>query len=340
MSRTFIISRTDSIGDVVLTLPVAGVLRGLYPDARILFLGNTYTEEVIKACIHVDEFLNWDEWKRLDQEDRIRALSATGADTFIHVFPRNEIAWLAKRAGIETRIGTTNRGYHWPTCNKLVRLSRRHSPYHEAQLNLKLLTVLGALPYYPLEEIAGLYGFSRTTPLDTAWRALLDPARFNLIIHPRSKGSAREWGLHNFSELIDTLPPDRYSIFVTGTAAEGKELGAWLRQHPSVTDLTGKMTLAQFISFIAHADGLLAASTGPLHMAAALGIHAIGLFAPMRPIHPGRWAPIGPGAKVFVNEKTCDACRKTQDCACMRDIPPRSVKEVLDFVHLDLQPRR
>jgi heptosyltransferase-3 len=339
MSRTFIISRTDSIGDVMLTLPVAGVLRELYPDARIIFLGNSYTEEIVRACRHIDEFLNWDELKKSGPAAGVERLSAVGADTIIHVFPNPEIASMAKKARIPSRIGTTNRWFHWITCNRLVRLSRKDSFYHEAQLNLKLLTVLGAKPLFSLEEIAGLYGFTRLIPLPDKYRLLFDPGKFNLIIHPKSKGSAREWGLDNFLELIGLLSPDKFKLFITGTATEGQQMGRLLG-HPSVTDLTGRMSLAELIAFISHADGLLAASTGPLHIAAALGIHALGLFSPMRPIHPGRWAPIGSKTKVFVKDIVCEACRTSQDCSCMREISPLAVKEYLLFVNLDHQSRR
>jgi ADP-heptose:LPS heptosyltransferase len=51
---------------------------------------------------------------------------------------------------------------------------------------------------------------------------------------------------------------------------------------------------------LAAADGVVAASTGPLHLAALAGTRALGLFSPQRPIHPGRWAPIGPHADVVV----------------------------------------
>jgi heptosyltransferase-3 len=339
MSRTFIISRTDSIGDVMLTLPVAGVLRELYPDARIIFLGNSYTQEIVRTCCHIDEFLNWDELKKSGPAAGVARLSAIEADTIIHVFPNREIASMARQAGIPSRIGTTNRWFHWITCNRLVRLSRRDSFYHEAQLNLKLLTVLGAKPLFSLEEIAGLYGFTRLIPLPDPYRSLFDPGKFNLIIHPKSRGSAREWGLDNFLELIGMLPPDKFKLFITGTTTEWQQLGKLLG-HPSVVDLTGRMSLAELIAFISYADGLLAASTGPLHIAAALGINALGLYSPMRPIHPGRWAPIGRKVKVFVKPIACEACRKSQDCSCMRDISPLAVKEYLLFVNLDHQSRR
>lgn len=307
----FIISRTDAIGDVVLTLPVAGVLRSLYPDCRIYFLGRSYTRDVVQACVHVDEFLNWDELKELPE-----------ADAIIHVFPDKQIARLAKRAGIAQRIGTTNRIYHWWTCNTLVRLSRKNSPYHEAQLNLKLLVPLGAAALYTLDEISGFYGLSRLQPVPPDIAGLIDPHRFNLVLHPKSRGSAREWGLDNFRELIKLLPQDRFKIFISGTNAEGELLRPLLNELPDLIDLTGRLTLGELMAFLARVDGLIAASTGPLHLAAALGINALGIYPPIRPMHPGRWAPIGPRAAVFVREAECEACRKTGDCACMRGIRP------------------
>jgi ADP-heptose:LPS heptosyltransferase len=93
--------------------------------------------------------------------------------------------------------------------------------------------------------------------------------------------------------------------------------------------MTGKLNLAEFISLIHNSDALVAASTGPLHLAAASGIHAIGLYAPMRPIFPTRWAPLGKNADFLVIEKQCRDCRKTTDCQCIRDISPESVAERL-----------
>ncbi|HEV3327250.1 MAG TPA: glycosyltransferase family 9 protein [Puia sp.] len=327
--KTFIISRTDAIGDVVLTLPVAGVLKLLYPSARILFLGRSYTEDIIKASEHIDGFLNWDEWRQLPEDEAVQKLRGTGADTIIHVFPDRTIARMAWKARIRERIGTTNRLYHWRYCNIRVRLSRKNSPYHEAQLNLQLLAPLGAGRLYSLAEIGGYYGLTRLAPLPPAVTDLLAPDRFNLILHPKSRGSAREWGLDNFRQLIALLPRERYKIFLTGTAAEGQLLSPLLQEYPFLTDLTGRLSLSQLLTFISKADGLVAASTGPLHMAAALGIHALGIYPPIRPMHPGRWAPVGKKAKVFVKEDNCEACRRTADCTCIREIRPQQLVDYL-----------
>jgi len=333
--KTFIISRTDAIGDVVLTLPVAGVLRSLYPSAHILFLGRAYTRDIIDACVHIDGFLDWDQLK---EASPARQLAATGADTIIHVFPNKLIARAAWQARIPQRIGTTNRLYHWLYCNIRVPLSRKNSPWHEAQLNLRLLEPLGARESYTLEEISGFYGLTRLANLPPAVAALLSPDRFNLILHPKSRGSAREWGLDNFRQLIALLPRERFNIFLTGTAAEGKLLEPLRQEFPFLTDLTGRLSLGELMSFIARADGLVAASTGPLHLAAALGINALGIYPPIRPMHPGRWAPVGKKAAVFVEKKDCDTCRQTGDCACMRAISPQVLSEYLQQKnHLFLQ---
>lgn len=93
-------------------------------------------------------------------------------------------------------------------------------------------------------------------------------------------------------------------------------------------DLTGKLSLTEFISFINLCDVLVAASTGPLHIAAALGKKAIGLYSPRRPIHLGRWAPVGKDAHALVFDELCEKCKNKQDCNCIENI------EVQKVVHL------
>ncbi|HEY4111499.1 glycosyltransferase family 9 protein [Puia sp.] len=327
--RNFIISRIDAIGDVVLTLPMAGVLKTLYPEARVIFLGRSYTEEVVRASVYIDEFLDWDDLKKQPPAQAAKTMAATGADTIIHVFPDPRIARLARKARIRERIGTTNRIYHWWTCNRLVKLSRRHSPLHEAQLNLQLLKPLGAKELYPLEEIGNYYGLTRLAPLPAGFAALPDRNKFNLVLHPKSRGSAREWGLDNFRELIRLLPQDQFRIFVTGTSREGQLLKSLFKEFPALTDLTGQLSLGQLMTFLSRVDGLVAASTGPLHLAAAVGTEALGIYPPIRPMHPGRWAPIGPRVKVFVREGECEDCRESGNCTCIRGIQATQLRDYL-----------
>ena len=56
-----IISRTDAIGDVVLTLPLAVYLKQQKPGCEIIFLGRNYTKPIVELCPAVDIFISWDD---------------------------------------------------------------------------------------------------------------------------------------------------------------------------------------------------------------------------------------------------------------------------------------
>lgn len=293
--KNIIISRTDSIGDVMLTLPVAKVLKDYFPGIKIAFLARNYTKPVIACCEYVDEFI--------ELNDFIKQNVTVGKEkpqAVLHVFPVKEIAHRAKELKIPFRIGTTNRIYHWFTCNKLIQLSRKNSDLHEAQLNLKLLKAFNIPSDFSKEEIIGFFGFTRIEPLDEAYKKFIHPYKKNIILHPKSQGSAQEWGLKKFTELVKLLDKNRFNILISGTEKERKLLDELFDAvGKDVTDITGLMDLTQFISFINHCDGLVANSTGPLHIAAVLGKHAFGIYPSQRPMHPGRWAPIGKHVHIF-----------------------------------------
>ncbi|MCK9163095.1 MAG: glycosyltransferase family 9 protein [Bacteroidales bacterium] len=334
----FLISRTDSIGDVILTLPMAGVLKSIYPNSTIVFLGKTYTEPIVALSSNIDKFINWDSLSSKNSSEQIRLLNQERIDVFINVFPSKKIARLAKRANIPIRIATSHRIYNWLYSNRLISFSRNKSLLHEAQLNIKLIECLGAKSNYSIEELNKFIGI-RANNITSPGDNLIDKTRFNLILHPKSKGSAREWGIDNYNKLISLLPQEDYNIFITGTKQEGDLIREEIvdKYIGRVYDLTGIFSLEEFISFIGKADGLIAASTGPLHIASILGINALGLYPPIRPMHPGRWRPIGEKTKVFVRGGECSKCRNTNSCECMLLISPNEIANYLDKIKMDIK---
>ncbi|MEO6149674.1 MAG: glycosyltransferase family 9 protein [Mucilaginibacter sp.] len=297
-----LISRTDAIGDVVLTLPMCGYFKSFFPGATISFLGRTYTAPVINACAAVDHFINFDELQKLPEQQQAETLRAKNIDTIVHVFPNKQVAGLAKAAGIKLRIGTTNRLFHWYSCNKLVKLSRKNSDLHEALLNIALLKPFG-IPVPLLADVYKYYDLKPPADLAPQFKSKLAADKFNLILHPKSHGSGAEWGLDKFAELIKLLPAEAFNVIITGSPKEQEVLKDWLKQQSThIVDLTGQMSLTELINFISYADGLLAAGTGPLHIAAATGIYTLGLFPCKRPIHPGRWAPLGAKAEYLESD--------------------------------------
>lgn len=328
--KHFLISRIDNIGDVVLTLPVTGVLKELYPDCKISFLAKKYTNSILETSEFIDNIIDWEFVRSLKETQQISFFKSLHIDAIVHVFPNKEIARLARKSKIPVRIGTARRTFHLINCNKKINYSRKKSMLHETQLNLKLLTPLGYRKNITTDNIPKYYGLKNILPLRSEIRNLLSEIKFNLVLHPKSKGSAREWGLDNFSKLVELLPADKFNIFVTGSADEGKIIHGFLDKYKDrVCDLTGKINLSELISFLHNCDGIVAASTGPLHIASAIGINTLGIYAPMRPIFPQRWAPIGIHADYLVLDKKCSDCRKTRDCFCIRSITPEQVLEKL-----------
>ncbi|UKN00671.1 glycosyltransferase family 9 protein [Paracrocinitomix mangrovi] len=301
--QKIVISRTDSIGDVVLTLPLAGILKKKYPEATIVMLIKSYTRSIVACSEYVDEIWEWDVIERWSYNDQIKWLVAHNVDCFIHVFPRKELARLAKKAEVPIRIGTSHRSYHILTCNKRVNFTRKRSDLHEAQLNTKLLEPLGIKKEYSLKELASFLGFTKIPDLPKHFKDLLNLDKQKVIFHPKSQGSAREWPLEQYMSLATQLDADKFQIFFTGTKNESEEFSHLIPKQDNIVDLSGQMSLEELVAFISHVDHLVAASTGPLHISAACGVHAIGLYTDMRPIHPGRWQPIGNEVTIIVSEK-------------------------------------
>jgi len=326
LNNSILISRTDSLGDIILTLPMVGIIKKQFPKIKIYFLARNYAKAIIDATENVDEFVSFDDLEKLPTNKQVEAIRQLKLDAIIHVFPNKLVAGLAKKAGIQVRIGTSHRLFHWTTCNAFVKLGRKNSNLHEAQLNLELLNPLDINIEYQLNELYKYYGFTKIKPLPSELEKLLSKDKKNIILHPKSKGSAREWGLENFQQLVNILPKNKYQIFVTGTQNEGSLMQSFLEENKKqIIDLTGRMSLDELVSFISNTDALVAASTGPLHIAAATGIKAIGIYAPMRPIHPGRWMPLGKNATHIVKDDYCDDCRKSEVCKCIIDITAQQV---------------
>ncbi len=299
------ISRTDSIGDVVLTLPMCAWLKQKYPRVEIVFFGKTYTRDVLLCCPFIDKIVCWNDWSKHAFEKQKELLSELQIDAFFHVFPNKALAQLAKAAEIPLRIGTAHRLFHLMTCNIRPRFTRKRSNAHEAQLNFMLLKKFGINSLPSLAHLVDLMNdFKAQEPLSPFLNKTLDTTRKKIVLHTKSQGSAVEWPLEKYILLTHKLIDNEYRVYFSGTEAEGKQFRSSLPNDENCIDLSGKSSLGELITFIAQCDALVACSTGPLHLAAVQGINAIGLYTNLRPMHPGRWAPLGKKSKVFAIDAT------------------------------------
>ena len=297
--KKVLLVRPDNIGDVVLTLPMAGVIKRYLPNTKVAFLGRSYTESVIQKSGFIDEFYNWDDLS----ERPVEGIRSCAADVVIHVYPDKKIVAAAHRAGIPVRVGSARRWFNCVHSNRLVWLKRKGSHLHEAQLNIRLLSALGIKCMPSRNELPKYYGWQ--TEDNKAFEDILAKNKSKIILHPKSQGHGCEWPIQSYYQLARLLSGKHFQVLVSGTKEEGIAIGKAcpeLLALPHVTDITGYCNLAEFISIIEQVDCLVASGTGPVHLAAAAGVATVGLYPPVRPINPERWGPIGKKAHVLCKE--------------------------------------
>ncbi|MGQ9863422.1 MAG: glycosyltransferase family 9 protein [Bacteroidia bacterium] len=271
-----LVSRTDNLGDVILTLPLCGILKEKY-QAEIYFLAQAAWAPLLAQCRHID-----------GHYDEITACPKV--DVILHVYPRAHVAYAAWKKKIPLRIGSAHRWYHWLWANRLVFFSRRRSFYHEAYLNLFLLQPLGISPgQFLLSSLHTYYGLQApqvNPPIPL-------PKPF-IVLHPYSRGSAPRWPVERFAQLSFQIEKLGYTPLVTGSPSEKAILEPYRAAFSSATVWTvGKLSLTELMYVLSQSAALVAGSTGPLHLAASLGRPVVGLFASTKPLFPARWGPLG-----------------------------------------------
>src|SRR6266571_3833372 len=271
-SRVLLV-KTTQLGDLVISLPMASARKKRDPHCTVILLTNHRTADVARCCPDVDEV--YGEPETADQ--LLALLKSLRADVYIQLNPSQYLAKTACDAGIPVRIGSLFRSYNWRLCTHLVALSSSLAGLNKRLLDLQYLAPLG-IRVDDLEVVRDSY---RLTPPAFASQFSSDPQQFaegrrTIVLSPTLvTAKAHQWPLASYSGLIRSLDVDQFHWFVCGTAEDRQELQPLLDSHSSetnVTDLVGKLTLLEFTSFIARCDGLIAGSTGPIHLAAALGV--------------------------------------------------------------------
>lgn len=292
--------RTDGLGDVVVSLGMAGWLKREAPGVEVGMCVAGYAAAVARACPDVDGVVvkGADGWVE----------AAAGYDAVVFAFPDREVV-AALRGRVPVRVGTGRRWHMVGAMTHRVWEGRKHSGHHEAWHGLRLLEPVRLVPgmaqpgrRLPADAPDALQPFVRIEPpaVPVPSGLLASDGRPVAVVHPGSHGSANNWSWPRYATLVEGLG-QTHRVLITGTAAEGQALAPFwslLGGAPHV-DATGRCTLEELLALLAQADVVVAASTGPLHLAAALGVRVVGLFGEDAPVWPQRWRPIGPRVEVL-----------------------------------------
>lgn len=315
-----LVVRTDRIGDVVLTLPVIDALKACYPASIIDFLVNKRVYDLVFDYpninkVHAIEKVTIGGIKRIASQGKY--------DLAVCVFPRLKIALGMFLAGIKYRIGT---GYRWYSFlfNLKHYQHRKDSIKHESEYNLDLLEVVNCQPDKPLAPKLKV-----TDQQVEKLRIDMNSAGLNIdvkfiVVHVPSLGSAKVWSDYNFISLLNLILNDKlldHNIFLTGTKDDiyqVKHIAAGVNNNSRVK-IIPELSLKCLAALLSKSDMFIGNSTGPIHIAAAVGTFVVGLYSPAITESAVRWGPVTANKQVFSPDIN-DNSRNVMD-----DIKPEEV---------------
>lgn len=330
--KKILVVRTDRIGDVVLSLPMIPILQKNFPDASVSFLLRSYTREIVEGQ-GIDTMLLYDHDGFHKKFFRMLfELRGSHFDAVVVTYPTFRLALLMFLAGVRIRIGT---GYRWYSFlfSKRVFEHRKTAEKHESEYNLSLLKALGCNVEPATRPSLHISSKEEQEAARTRREAGLRENDVVVILHPGSGGSARDWSPKNFGETASRILEKGWKVVVTGGPGEEGIVSEVVRSaSKGVIPLVNRLSLKGLGAFIRSSHVFVSNSTGPLHIAAAVGTPVIAFFPPILQCSARRWGPLSDRKIVFEPDRNqCPRCHggPCQGNDCMDLI---SVEQVVEAV--------
>ncbi|MCO5142693.1 MAG: glycosyltransferase family 9 protein [Oligoflexia bacterium] len=304
--KKVLVVRTDKIGDVVLTTPAIAALRKKLPTAEIIGLASSIGADVYQLNPHLNAVIVLEKdfysgvfgFFRLVKKIRTEKFQAAVCFQTISF-----VAFAILFSGIPVRIGPYSKWWSWLCYNFGRRQNRSAVEMHEADYNIQLLK------YFEI-SVAGTKEKTHISVSDEARREALRffvekgiSKKFKTVaIHPGMAGSALNWSENQYIQLGKVLLK-KYNIIITGGPGEealvDKILHGISQGHnyqpdkPIFTKYIGTKGLKEMVAILDHCDGVVAPSTGPMHLAVALRKKVVSVFPPIKVQSALRWGPYG-----------------------------------------------
>lgn len=332
----FLIVRTDRMGDVLLSTPVLTAIKQGYPHAETTMLIRDYTKDLISGHPDLDHYLIDDEQGIFGLFKLAKKLRSKKFDVALVLHPTFRLALACVLAKIPTRIGTAFRLYAF-LFNKQVRLHRKNAGRHERDLNLEMAEKIGAKAenvvfkfYIPdravqrVKSILAQKGIDENSPF--------------VVIHPGSGGSALDWPLQKFGRLAQKIQNDlNIPVVLTGSSSEaGLVSQVQKAANNRCIRVDGELATKELAALLKRATLMIANSTGPLHLAVAVGTNVVGLYCPIVPCRPERWGPYGQLDSVIMPPTSKCKTQKPKNREAGNCMDLISVDQVFKFVRKKL----
>lgn len=303
--RPLLVLRIGSLGDTLVALPCLHRIAERYPHSRRILLTNlpvsakaAPAQSIVGASGLVDDYLAYPVGLRsLDGlRDLARRVRALRPQALVYLMPKRglgallrDVAYFRVVCGVPAIVGA-------PWSADL----RRNRPLAGGALESecsRLARTLHALGPIDIEDRAGWDLRLTADEIERARLACrpLDGAPY-LAINMGGKVAINDWGFERWRQLLAALRAalPEHGLLIVG-ADDDRERGAaaaalW---GARAVNASGAMSPRVSAAALRGAELFVGHDSGPLHLAAAVGVRCVGLFGENNP--PGLWHPIGAG---------------------------------------------
>ncbi len=319
---------TNWVGDGVMSLPALEALRERYPSAEIVLLVKPWVADLYENHPAIDRTIVYDAagehrgpsgFAKLVEQ--IRTEHFDMAILFQNAF---HAAWMSWRADIPVRIGYGLEARGVLLTDSIPVPSPAHYG-HQSNYYLQLLFRAGIVERVePVERIHLSVENSEKTWAARQLKSLgLGGPRFLVGLTPGAAfGPAKRWLSERYADLADRLIGAlNADVLIFGSPSEkllAEEVAHNMTHTPVI--LTGETTLRQLMALLVQCRLVITNDSGPMHLAAALGLPVVAIFGSTDETATG---PVSPLARVIKHPVACSPCglRKCPiDFRCMKGV--------------------
>ncbi len=339
MPKRILIVRLSAVGDTILNLPIACVLRRHVPDAEIGWVVGRGASSLLEGHPCVDQvFTLGSEANRSPRSflTFVRGLRAWKPDVVIDAQGLTKSSILGWLSGARQRIGLAKSEFEGRELSTWINNTIvKPSASHVIDRGLELLRPLGIDTTEIEYRVPRLHKLREQVAAQAAELGWQSPGS---IINVGAGWESKIWPNDRYAAIARHLA-DRWNLrtcVVWGGAKEKAAAEEVVAMSEGAAILAPSTKLPELAEWIRHARLFIGSDTGPMHLACALGIPTIGLIGPM-PVE--RVGPRGPG-QIAIQRLTLPESqrhRRKTECGPMLSIEVAGVARACDSLLLAIQ---
>ena len=281
----YLVVRLTALGDILHTLPAVAALRAAHRNTRIDWVVERKWAPVLEGSPALNEVIPFDRSSILgsiSSVHRLKGKKYTCAFDFQGLYKSSVLAMLS---GAPRRIGFERAWAREPGAALLYTERVIPSGRHVVELNYSLAEKAGAArpakPEYPLRVPAGGAASVRA-------RLAEQGIGHYIVVGPGGSWRAKCWPTDRYAEFcreFERLHGLR-AVVIHGPGEESLAAEVCRAANPAAP-IAMRTTIEELMGLLAHARCMVAADSGPLHLAAALGAPVVGLYGPTDPARNG-----------------------------------------------------